>query len=228
MTNQHFPLSLHYKGFSATIERVENTSLLTGHLTGLLKEMDFAGHDLQEIEQAFHRSMDEFLKLILADYAQSIEINDEGDSGQQNASKTIIAIHLPDKIVQQIHAYGQGRTEEEFIVDLVTEEIKSRQRSEDIWRVFDEWDNSFILIEAIPLKTFSLRVKFKDGLEGEYDMKSTIQNGGEYSKLANLDFFQKIFITENGNSIFWSEGIEISADVIYETIRATLDKAEYG
>ena len=205
-----------------------NGSLVTGHVSGLMWKLNFVGQDLQEIEQAFHRSVDEYLRMILADYAQSIEISDESDIAPQETNDVVVSIHLPDEIIQQIQVFRREKTIPEFIVALVTEGLKSRKLSEEIWQTFEEWNATLKIISVIPMEPYSLRVKFEDGLEGEFDMKPTIQNGDEFSALASFDYFQKAAIGENGNSIIWSDEIRMRATEIYETIMADLDKAHYG
>jgi len=146
-------------------------------------------------------------------------MTDSSKNSKSTDETLIVHIPLPKEILQRVqaHAVKNGESIEEFIANLVTDIIHRYQIQEKIHKDFDEW-KAPLLIQVISLNDHSLKVKFDDGLEGVYEMKSHILKGGVFYALDEMDFFNKVTIKGNGSYIAWSNKIEIDADSIYATV----------
>jgi hypothetical protein len=125
-------------------------------------------------------------------------------------------IRFPKETAQHIHVYAaqKGETVEEFIVELIKGTIHHFQTSEKLMKDFEEWKIPS-LNNVVPFDDYVLNVKFEGGLEGKYDLKASIQQGGVFSSLSDIAYFGNVFIGGNGQFVAWPNEIEIGADSIY-------------
>jgi hypothetical protein len=141
-----------------------------------------------------------------------------------NEEKQTISIQLSKELAQQLRIYAEmkGNTVEEFVVVLISKSIKQFQISEKVFKSLADWKFPR-LIEVTPLDDFSLKVKFEDGLEGKYDLRLSIQQGGVFSALADFSLFKQVSIGGNGNYIYWPDEIDIDRTSIYWSVLFDLD-----
>jgi hypothetical protein len=141
-----------------------------------------------------------------------------------SSDKEWIFIQLSKVTSQQIHIYAgkKGITVEEFVIMLISDAIYHLQMTEKLQKDLRDWRIPR-LIEVIPLEGYSLKVKFEGGFEGEYDMKTFIQQGGVFSALTDFKFFSHVSIGGNGDYIYWTDEIDIRADSIYFTVMRDAD-----
>ena len=141
--------------------------------------------------------------------------------------KQIIQIHLENVTLQQLQYCAEKRklTIEEFILRLITKSISNINLAEQLERDLEEWGKSQLL-EISPLDDFSIKVKFGSGLEGIYDLKPSIKQGGVFSALSDNKFFKKVEIGGFGDYITWPGDIEIGMDTIYKTVMENPDRKE--
>ena len=78
------------------------------------------------------------------------------------------------------------------------------------------------ILEARPLDSYKIWLKFADGTAGEVDL-SHLVGKGVFTLWNSYDNFRKIAI-ENGRSINWSEDIDLDADSLY--LKVTGQKPE--
>ena len=205
---------LTYISFSRAYDFDERGVLFTGKAIGTRVELTFEGPDLVEIEKSFHELVKAFLQMAGVKDSQQSETGVKTESPKQNEGETVIAIHLSDEIVRQINAYKKFRLIEEHIVQLIIEDNKRHQKIQEVRQFFEKWRFPKI-VEVIPREDFSLKLRFEDGVEGEYDMRPSIQRGGEFAALADITLFRRVSIGDNGNYISWPDLIEVGVETIY-------------
>ena len=69
--------------------------------------------------------------------------------------------------------------------------------------------------KAIPLEDYRLKVTFDTGEEGIFDMKGWLK-GRIFSKLKDKEIFNHVAIDEIAGTVFWTDGIDLCPDVVYE------------
>jgi hypothetical protein len=138
--------------------------------------------------------------------------------------KQTITIQLSKELAQLLRFYTEmkGMTVEEFVVALISKTMKQFQTSEKVLKDLADWKFPR-LIEVTPLDDFSLKIKFEDGLEGKYDLRLSIQQGGVFSALSNFSFFKQVSIGGNGSYIYWPDEIDIDGRSIYWVVLFDLD-----
>jgi hypothetical protein len=130
--------------------------------------------------------------------------------------KAYFSFWIPEETAQQIHGYAvqKGQNDEEFIVDMIKDAIHHIQTREKLMKDFEEWKIPR-LINVVPLDDYALNIIFEGGLEGKYDLKDSIQQGGVFSALSDIAYFRLVFIGGGGQFIAWPNEIEIGSDSIY-------------
>ncbi len=68
--------------------------------------------------------------------------------------------------------------------------------------------------KVIPIEKNTLKLTFSNGESKEIDI-SDLMHGKKFSPLADEVFFKHVAIDENGG-IFWLNGADICADVLYQ------------
>jgi predicted HicB family RNase H-like nuclease len=205
---------LTYKGFVGTYDFDESGPRFTGRVSGIRAVISFQGQTIEELELSFRNSVNLFLNMIQEE-AQKTEISAENDRNKRKAGEMlVISIPLTEEIMQKLDAYKKDGTVEEYVVKLITHDIEYRERAKEFRQFFVKWRFPKI-VEATPLKDYVLKVKFEDGAESEYDMKPSIQRGGEFAALSDITFFNSVSIGDNGNYISWSDLIEVGVETIY-------------
>ena len=71
---------------------------------------------------------------------------------------------------------------------------------------------------ATPLDEAQIRLRFRDGFEGEVSVRSLIERGGVFAFLKDPARFQELRIAEDGRWIYWQdlEGdqVDLCADAL--------------
>jgi hypothetical protein len=228
------PNELVYKGFTASYELDEKTGIYTGKVIGVQDELPFNGSSWEELEDIFQLLIDLYLQMLKnknLDRSEprgnrekiKLSILMDVPANELDTMQTI-SIQLPQEVVQQGQFYAEkkGESLEEFIVKGITEDIKFLVEYEKMMK--DMENEKYVrIVECKPLDNFSLRIKYDDGIEGIYDMNPSIQEGGVFAPLSDLEFFKKVDIVGDGDYISWPGEIEIGADSIYEDVLGDSD-----
>lgn len=132
----------------------------------------------------------------------------------ENADDTVFTLRIPVETVKLLNQYRKNRTIEEFMVKIITQDANRRKHDEEFWKAFNEWESPRIR-QVTPTKNFTLDIVFEDGVQGEFNIKPSIQLGGGHSVLADFQVFQQVSIGKNGDVLVWPGGIELGATPIY-------------
>ena len=79
------------------------------------------------------------------------------------------------------------------------------------------------IIKAVPLEGYRLKIRFRTGEEGIFDMNNWL-DGPIYSKLRDRDMFNHVAIDEIAGTICWPNGIDVCPDVVYEQTKFSSSK----
>jgi hypothetical protein len=151
-------------------------------------------------------------------------MSDSVTNSNSDEDNLVIPISLPKETIQhlQVIAEKRGHTVEEFLVNLIVDSVRFLRLQENVVKDFENWKVPR-LIRVIPTENFGLKVTFEGDLEGEYDMKDSIEEGGVFSALADIEFFRKVSVSEYGDYISWPGKIDIGADTIYWDVMFAAD-----
>jgi hypothetical protein len=229
------PKQLLYKGFTGWYVHDVNKGVYKGKVNGIPVTICFQGTTWEELEKSFRNSVDFYLLMLTGYEVQKPkpEINEENveiiiDSTVSNIdseNKVNLNIQLPKEIFYLIQFFmgEKDKSIENFLIKVFLEEVENLKQKEKLIKDLADWEKLPRLIEAIPLEDFSIRVKFSDGVEGNYDLKPTIQEGGVFYPLMDIDFFKKVVIGGGGDYITWPYEIELGADTIYMALKRNID-----
>jgi hypothetical protein len=85
-----------------------------------------------------------------------------------------------------------------------------------ILHILNEGVSMYEIIEVEALSSYRVRVKFKDGVEGEVDLSDRLF-GPMFEPLKDPDFFASVYIDEFG-VICWPNKADIAPDTIYKQL----------
>lgn len=66
------------------------------------------------------------------------------------------------------------------------------------------------------LKGYSLRLEFNDGKVKEVDLGNELY-GEAFEPLKDLEFFKKVYVNPDTNTIEWPNGADFAPEYLYET-----------
>ena len=69
------------------------------------------------------------------------------------------------------------------------------------------------------LSDYRLCLSFDDDTEGIIDFDEKIRLGGIFRKLADMDFFSHVMMSNDGRYLQWGDEIDFCADALHEEAR---------
>jgi hypothetical protein len=69
------------------------------------------------------------------------------------------------------------------------------------------------VVEATPLRPFTLRLKFSDGLTGDVDLSEVTRLGGVFEPLHDPAYFDQVEV--NYGTVVWPNGADMAPEVLY-------------
>jgi len=87
----------------------------------------------------------------------------------------------------------------------------------------------YLVKEIIRVKPYILTLKFNTGEILDVDLESKLMEWSStedsvYKQLLNHDYFNKVQYEADWETIYWDNGIELCADVLYEYVENTKPK----
>lgn len=76
------------------------------------------------------------------------------------------------------------------------------------------------VIKVKPTKGYQLHLWFDDGVEGVVDISELIKFEGVFQPLADLAYFQKVFVHPELATVCWPNDADLDSDVLYRTVTA--------
>ena len=73
------------------------------------------------------------------------------------------------------------------------------------------------------LAEYKLELTFKDGLRGVLDMKDELW-GEMFEPLKDLEFFRKVRVDEEHDTIVWPNGVDLAPEFLYESVLKSKDQ----
>ena len=72
------------------------------------------------------------------------------------------------------------------------------------------------VVNAKYLGDYTLKLAFEDGKKGKIDLKDYANQGGVFSKLADLKYFKRVYVNKEAGTICWPNGADIAPERLYE------------
>lgn len=73
------------------------------------------------------------------------------------------------------------------------------------------------VIEVVPLREYTLRISFADGVTGTIDLRPRLF-GPVFEPLKDPQLFERAYIDEFG-VVCWPNGADLAPDALYERVR---------
>jgi hypothetical protein len=71
------------------------------------------------------------------------------------------------------------------------------------------------LLEARPTEGCGVYVRFEDGLSAEVDLSYLLDYGGVFEPLRDPEFFRRLRVYPEGETIFWPNEADIAPETLY-------------
>jgi hypothetical protein len=71
------------------------------------------------------------------------------------------------------------------------------------------------LIEAIPSRDYTVRVRFEDGLSADVDLSYLLDYGGVFEPLRDLEYFRQLRADSEAGTIVWPNQADIAPETLY-------------
>lgn len=65
------------------------------------------------------------------------------------------------------------------------------------------------------LNEYKLLLSFSDGSEKIFDMKRSLEKGGVFTPLKDIEYFKGVYVNPESKTIEWSNGVDICPDTLY-------------
>jgi len=75
------------------------------------------------------------------------------------------------------------------------------------------------LLEAKPTEGYAVHVRFEDGTEAEVDLSYLLDYGGVFAPLRDREFFRRLRVYSEGQTIFWPSEADIVPETLYAQAR---------
>jgi hypothetical protein len=72
-----------------------------------------------------------------------------------------------------------------------------------------------LLVEAMPLDGYIVRVRFEDGMAADVDLSYLVQYGGVFEPLRDLGFFRQLRADRQAGTIVWPNDADIAPETLY-------------
>lgn len=73
-----------------------------------------------------------------------------------------------------------------------------------------------LLVEAVPLGAYRVRVRFADGTSGDVDLSYLAGHAGVVRPLRDPDYFGQLRADHEAGTIVWPNGADIAPETLYE------------
>lgn len=73
-----------------------------------------------------------------------------------------------------------------------------------------------LLIEAQPLKSYAVHVRFADGTMADVDLSYLLDYGGVFEPLRDPAYFAHLQADTEAGTIVWPNGADIAPETLYE------------
>ncbi len=81
------------------------------------------------------------------------------------------------------------------------------------------------ILSATVAGEYVVKMRFSDGLSGNYDMRPLVDAGGVFSALRDPSVFERVQIGEGGRYIEWPSEIDLCADALWRAVQGMVDAA---
>jgi hypothetical protein len=71
------------------------------------------------------------------------------------------------------------------------------------------------LLEATPTEGYLVHVRFEDGTDADIDLGYLAKRGGVFEPLRDPDYFRKLRVYPEGQTIFWPNEADIAPETLY-------------
>ncbi|MHC9538288.1 MAG: DUF2442 domain-containing protein [Vulcanimicrobiota bacterium] len=65
------------------------------------------------------------------------------------------------------------------------------------------------------LDEYKLLIAFSDGSEKVFDMKRSLEKGGVFTPLRDVEYFKGVYVNTESRTIEWPNGVDICPDTLY-------------
>lgn len=76
-----------------------------------------------------------------------------------------------------------------------------------------------LLIDAIPVEDYAVRVRFEDGLAADVDLSYLLDYGGVFEPLRDRDYFRLLRADAEAGTIVWPNAADIAPETLYAHAR---------
>lgn len=76
-----------------------------------------------------------------------------------------------------------------------------------------------LLIAATPVRGYTVRVRFEDGLKAEVDLSYLLGYGGVFEPLRDRDYFRSLRADADAGTIVWPNEADIAPETLYAHAR---------
>jgi len=76
-----------------------------------------------------------------------------------------------------------------------------------------------LLVEARPTEGHRVYVRFEDGTAAEVDLSYLLDYGGVFEPLRDREFFRRLDVYPEGETIFWPNEADIAPETLYAHAR---------
>lgn len=76
----------------------------------------------------------------------------------------------------------------------------------------------YSVMEARYIANYTVRLRFKDGTEGEADLADALE-GPVFEPLHDVAFFRQFSIDPIGRTLVWPNGADMAPEYLYELVR---------
>jgi hypothetical protein len=72
------------------------------------------------------------------------------------------------------------------------------------------------VVAVVPLEGFVLRLRFKDGVEGDFDVASNVDFQGVFAPLQDPEYFKRVVVNSEIGTVVWPNGADLDPQVLYQ------------
>jgi len=74
------------------------------------------------------------------------------------------------------------------------------------------------VVEAAYVRDFLLRLRFRDGTEGEIDLAGEL-DGEIFAPLKDLEYFKRFSVSPDLHTVVWPNGADFAPEFLYEKVQ---------
>ena len=74
------------------------------------------------------------------------------------------------------------------------------------------------VVSATALNGFVLRLRFKDGLEGDFNVAANVGFDGVFAPLQDPEYFRRVEVNPELGTVVWPNGADLDPQVLYRAL----------